>query len=363
VIDAFDQAVPLHSSIEDLPIRTVSVGDELRFPVSTARIKERIIETGRNPRHVVTPRSLPGCPPEELTLEEMFLFLCAQPHLSMAKPPRKRGHQRFIGSMNLGCNKCRAGHGCNLRIRWTNTGAPFTVQVHRSCLCCLAGRSPMPSSPCHNFNVFLVKVDNLDCTLPNDHPARKLATYLSRDHRDLPLSGSQFLKTFASPRTQYRSRVMAAHCQDLDALINSLTGYVLLQTVNPMHASRYPLSSQGQEIVTFTWVAPWVRTILNSGLIQYFELDASFYAIRPYAYIIPFAVIANDGIPLGLVISPTEREESDRLFDDALLLFGMGPGLVARGPILSDQRAALNAYCRIRYLCCDACAPVIFHES
>jgi hypothetical protein len=77
IIITFDQVVPLRSSIEDLPIRTVLVGDELLFPVSTTHVKAPMINVGRDPRPVLKSRSLPGCPPEELTLEDMFLFLCA----------------------------------------------------------------------------------------------------------------------------------------------------------------------------------------------------------------------------------------------------------------------------------------------
>jgi hypothetical protein len=103
---------------------------------------------------------------------------------------------------------------------------------------------------------------------------------------------------------------------------------------------------QEKEVVTFTWVAPWARSVLESGFVQYVELDASFYAIRPYAYIIPFAIIANYGIPLGLAVAPSEREEAYRLFDESLKRIGLGAGLVELTPVLSDQGKALIAYCK-----------------
>jgi hypothetical protein len=199
---------------------------------------------------------------------------------------------------------------------------------------------------CQICNVLLISGYDLDCTLPSDHPARELARYLFIYGKGLSRSDAVFLSTFSSPGAQPRSRVTTTYCEGFEALVGSLKESLFVQALEIMSIIRYPLSFQECEIVTFTWVALWARRIFISGLIQYFELDAGLYEIRTYADIIPFTIIANSGIPLGLAITPTEKEESYRLFDEALQSLNIGPGLVERRPILNDQGSALNAYCK-----------------
>jgi hypothetical protein len=76
------------------------------------------------------------------------------------------------------------------------------------------------------------------------------------------------------------------------------------------------------------------------------ELDPSFYALRPYIFIVLLAIIANYAIPMGLIMAPIERAESYRLFDEAMTSIHLGSGLVHGWPILSDEEQALSAYCR-----------------
>jgi hypothetical protein len=79
----------------------------------------------------------------------------------------------------------------------------------------------------------------------------------------------------------------------------------------------------GSEVATLTWVAPWTQNLLQCGAIQYVELDTSFYALRPHVLI-------------GLILAPTEREESYRLFDEAMTSVHLG----------RDEGQTLSACCR-----------------
>jgi hypothetical protein len=58
---------------------------------------------------------------------------------------------------------------------------------------------------------------------------------------------------------------------------------------------------------------------LESGAVQYFELDESSRASTPHAYIVPLAVIANYGIPPARSLAPAKRMESYKLFFSRLL--------------------------------------------
>jgi hypothetical protein len=75
------------------------------------------------------------------------------------------------------------------------------------------------------------------------------------------------------------------------------------------------------------------------------ELDATYQAGRPYAAIVPTAVIRNAGLPLGLVLTPTERAASYELFwDDMDLSAEEKRELVFSKALLSDGGQALRAY-------------------
>jgi hypothetical protein len=104
----------------------------------------------------------------------------------------------------------------------------------------------------------------------------------------------------------------------------------------------------GRSVVTLSWVAPWAPGILKvpaSRIRAFFELDASFRALKPYVSIVPTLVVANYGIPLGIVVTPTERAASYRLFW-ANLDEGDIERDVSSRPLLSDQGKALRTYGR-----------------
>jgi hypothetical protein len=92
--------------------------------------------------------------------------------------------------------------------------------------------------------------------------------------------------------------------------------------------------------VTVLWIAP--RAISALGLAQYYELDCSFTALKPNAYSIPMAVRANVGVPLGIVIAPSERSQVYAMFADALQQEGFTD--LHRLPLLGDEGKALAGY-------------------
>jgi hypothetical protein len=68
-----------------------------------------------------------------------------------------------------------------------------------------------------------------------------------------------------------------------------------------------PFAYTGKEIVTLTGHAVWAISAVQSS--DYYELTYSVKALRPYVYSIPFAVKANVGVPLGIMIAPSERQD------------------------------------------------------
>jgi hypothetical protein len=159
----------------------------------------------------------------------------------------------------------------------------------------------------------------------------------------LNLSTLEFLKALNFPRMQLRLHVEVVDSQSLEALTDSLRGSVFLQTADEHSPSKYPLLFHRSEVVTLTWVVPWTQNLLQCGAIQDVELDPSFYALRPYIFIVLLAIIANYAIPMGLILAPIEREESYHLFDEAMTSIHLGSGLVHDWPILSDEEQAPTA--------------------
>jgi hypothetical protein len=67
-------------------------------------------------------------------------------------------------------------------------------------------------------------------------------------------------------------------------------------------------------VVVMVWVAPWADEVLESGAVQYLELDASYRVLPPHARIVPLALIVNYGIQPGLTLAARKRVESSELF-------------------------------------------------
>jgi hypothetical protein len=92
------------------------------------------------------------------------------------------------------------------------------------------------------------------------------------------------------------------------------------------------------------WIAPWALDALRNA--DFYELDASFKAIRSYVYCVPLAIIRNVGVPLGLVVGPSESEEMFASFADGLIAKGMERECLHAIALLSDEGKALLAYGR-----------------
>jgi hypothetical protein len=104
------------------------------------------------------------------------------------------------------------------------------------------------------------------------------------------------------------------------------------------------------------WIAPWIIAMLRSHRIQDIEIDASFKAVRPHCFLVPLRAVGNCGVPLGLVVSPTEKAQSYHMFYDTLIQADPSLSLHLEDlPILSDLRSGLaslaGALSKHHFLC------------
>jgi hypothetical protein len=141
--------------------------------------------------------------------------------------------------------------------------------------------------------------------------------------------------------TEQANRTDDGNDSALDDILAGLRGTFRLQ-LSPEPCTDSPLSYRGREIVSLTWLAPWAICALRQA--DYVELDCSFKALKPYVYSIPLAVKANSGIPLGIVMAPSERQAVFSLFADVLAEKGFSRRDLFELPLLSDAGTALRSY-------------------
>jgi hypothetical protein len=87
-------------------------------------------------------------------------------------------------------------------------------------------------------------------------------------------------------------------------------------------------------------LAPWAIAALRKA--DYYELDCSFRALEPHVCSIPLAVKANLGLPLGIVIAPSERREGLSMFADLLAEKDFARGELFEFPLLTDAGKPLQ---------------------
>jgi hypothetical protein len=127
---------------------------------------------------------------------------------------------------------------------------------------------------------------------------------------------------FGIPRgTADRWKNKKRHTRSLTEFLNSLPGYKVVRLSRPnVTTFKYIYQQEsGQEkwdIVAITWIAHWARAAWEAG--QYEELDCSFYVSRPFVYCAPQIIISNEGLPIGFIVTPTERATTYQWFHEDL---------------------------------------------
>lgn len=129
-------------------------------------------------------------------------------------------------------------------------------------------------------------------------------------------------------------------------MISSFEGIFQIRTFDDIINTNL-LIFDNKSIQTFCWISKWaIYSILPFGK-RYIQLDASFYALSPYVYCVPLAIINNASLPLGLVIGPSEHQnlfnEFFNLLESYNLLFH-----IKDFPILSDQSTAIRIFVNLK---------------
>jgi hypothetical protein len=106
-----------------------------------------------------------------------------------------------------------------------------------------------------------------------------------------------------------------------------------------------PKKKEGSPIVSVTWITPWARLAWQAA--DYIQLDCSFKGAKPFVYCVPQAIICNEAVPLGFIITPTETAKTYDWFCYDLRKSNVeGPKTLKRQIILSDEGLGLKKFCK-----------------
>jgi ubiquitin C-terminal hydrolase len=152
-----------------------------------------------------------------------------------------------------------------------------------------------------------------------------------------------YLRSCLSETTYRRWRTQREHSKNLNELMDSLAGHktVRLGAEDATSVLTYTYEGEERDVVSLTWIAPWAQRVWN--LADYIQLDCSFRGTKPYAYCVPQAIIGNEAIPLGFIMTPSECNETyDWWFAD--LTNSDKRVTVHKQIILSDEGPALKHF-------------------
>jgi hypothetical protein len=159
---------------------------------------------------------------------------------------------------------------------------------------------------------------------------------------DVP-SRAYWIRRAYSASARRRQRLLASRTVNLTDLIESLaeTGYTEI-LVSPPGETKTRFTYKGGDIGGVLWIP---RTAVGAYKeATYIQLDCSFRT-RPFVYCVAQAIIANEAVPLGFIIGPSESEWIYATFMERLWSFIPG---YRKLPVLSDQGPGVTAFCAHR---------------
>jgi hypothetical protein len=223
-------------------------------------------------------------------------------------------------------------------------GCDLTVSARNHC----CGHMFVGQLPNPRRNEATVFVTNPDVPghsrYATSHPIRKMARTLLLTEGELGMADAVLLRSWMTTTRRIRDGI-AESVRGIDSLIfllQQLPGHFHIYFYGAGEGREDGFMFEGQAVHSLRWVAPWAVDAFRGA--DFYELDASFKALKPYVYSVPLAVSKNVGIPLGLVLGPSESTEMFQIFAEGLIEHGLEMGQLRALALLSDEGSALVAY-------------------
>jgi hypothetical protein len=177
---------------------------------------------------------------------------------------------------------------------------------------------------------------------------RRFGKWVLKRNRVDMLTEKEWLRPRCLSRsTHHWIRDLKRHLRDIADLIENRlakTGYVkvYLNPLNPETGTpKTKFHYRGQDIGCLLWIPKWAINVYENA--SYLQLDCSFHATKPFAYCVPQAMICNEAVPLGLILTPRESKVTYETF--LTELWQLKPGM-QRLPVLSDKGQGLIQFCK-----------------
>jgi hypothetical protein len=181
-------------------------------------------------------------------------------------------------------------------------------------------------------------------TFPTYHPIRRFGKYLDTHHSIDPLYVEKIRPFIWSQSSLYEIETHQSDDLSMLAIMHTLPGIVEV-TFDNLPASqtvdKATKLDNNTYIESISWLAPWTVNVIH--MVNYIELDASFYALKPFVYSIPTGIYRNKSIPLGIFIFKTECAEMYRMFFRMLLNYGIELSLLQSKGNLTDEGKAIQS--------------------
>jgi ubiquitin C-terminal hydrolase len=159
-------------------------------------------------------------------------------------------------------------------------------------------------------------------------------------------SRTEYMKRCYSRSSWRRMKLAASHTECLSDLIHFLSHRGYTQVIgSPVEKIKTRFVHANRDVAALIWIAPWAITAYKAA--SHIQLDCSFRATRPFVYCVPMAIIRNEAVPLGFIMTPTESAWTYTTFMETLwdLMASGGVDNHYRPPVLSDQGPGLISFC------------------
>jgi hypothetical protein len=182
--------------------------------------------------------------------------------------------------------------------------------------------------------------------IPKSQPAAKIAHFVLKNPFpvSLPVAEGLYHLGYSSTWQATLAKVRQGG-MFINDFVGNLKGYCHLRvdrSVTEPQGSH--IWYDGADLVSLCWITGWAMEAFDRA--QFIELDCSWKAVKPYAYCIPLAIINNEALPLGLILTPTECLQTYKwFFEDLAAYFDCE---LPSKPVLSDEGSALDAFCTHR---------------
>lgn len=180
--------------------------------------------------------------------------------------------------------------------------------------------------------------------------------YVARKNSNFPIFIKFAFQNFLDKRTLRRRAVSFQGYDDFYKILLHLPGFVYIEISTQKvqdDGFAFKFNNDFAFIKNIIWIMPWALEVIN--YMHYLQIDASFYALKPYKFCIYHSIYFNSSFPFALSIGPKENRFLYNLLFDGLNKFCLNKNVFENKVVLSDLGSPIKKFCKlhsnIQYFC------------